>query len=124
MLADRDEIISALDDVARRASALGLDSTIAVLGGAAIELHIEGRGATRDIDALVYRDRLDPIVHEVAAARGWPADWLNDAVKAFVSDHDDPHTWPVLLAHDRVAVRLAPVEVLIAMKLKAVSAFT
>ena len=50
-------------------------------GGAAIELQFAGRGATRDIDVLIYRVSLDGVVQDMARERGWRADWLNDAVK-------------------------------------------
>lgn len=119
ILADGEAILEALNDLARRAAGRGFNATVAVLGGAAIELHFPGRGATRDIDALLFRDGLDEVIDEIAIERGWHKNWLNDGVRAFVSDHDDPHQWNVLLQHRDVVVRIAPVAVLVAMKLKA-----
>lgn len=115
-----DDIRNALTELVDRARSAGISATICVVGGAAIELIVGDRGTTRDIDAFVFRvGALDAIVTDIAAARGWPTSWLNADVSVFASDFDDPHAWDVMLRKDDVIVRLAPAELLVAMKLRA-----
>ena len=45
--------------------------------------------------------------------------WLNSEASAFASDYDDPHGWTELLRRGSVVIRIAPAEVLVAMKLRA-----
>lgn len=119
-LLDRDDIRDALTELVERAEAAGISATVCIVGGAAIELVVGDRGSTRDIDAFVFRvGALDEIIAIIAAARGWPESWLNSEVSVFASDYDDPHGWNVLLRRGEVVVRVAPAEVLVAMKLRA-----
>jgi hypothetical protein len=58
-----------------------------VYGGAALVLTFPNRVATKDVDA-VFQGRagwMREATAAVAAARDWPPDWLNDAVKGFLS---------------------------------------
>lgn len=115
-----EEILQALADLAGIAAEAGVNAGIYVVGGAAIELAIGDRGATRDIDAFILNvGVLDDFVARLAAERGWPSDWLNDKASQFASDYDDLRTWPVVLEVGTVTVRVAPLGVLVAMKLRA-----
>jgi hypothetical protein len=53
-------------------------------------LTFPARVATKDVDAVVETgaDWLRAITREIAEARGWPEDWLNDGVKGLLSDRD------------------------------------
>jgi len=120
LLRDADDIRAALSDLVEQACAEGLRATICIVGGAAVELHVGDRGSTRDIDALVFRvGALDHIVARIASERGWPHNWLNADARLYASDHDDPLQWAEVLRVGEVVVRVAPIEVLIAMKLHA-----
>jgi len=120
VLRDAAAIRAALTDLVEQACAEGLQATICVIGGAAVELHLGDRGATRDIDALVFKAGIvDHIVGRIAAERGWPRNWLNSEARLYASAHDDPLQWTELLRSGEAVVRVAPVEVLIAMKLYA-----
>jgi hypothetical protein len=120
MLADSTSVWESLEAVARKATAAGIEASIHIVGGAAIELSIGDRGATRDIDALVYqRGTLDAVIAEVGRERGWPDDWLNDKVAMFVSDYVDPHDWPTQRIVGSIVIKVAPLDVLVAMKLRA-----
>lgn len=93
---DRDEIISALTDLAADLHGRGTSADMYVVGGAAIALAYDERRATRDIDA-VFEPK--SVVYEAAATvaeqRGLPPGWLNDAVKGFLAG-EDPAATPVL----------------------------
>jgi hypothetical protein len=77
---NRSEIVAALQALARRLEARGLEADLYVVGGAAIALAYDSRRATRDIDAVfvpkleVYRE-----AERVAEELGLPVGWLNDA---------------------------------------------
>lgn len=117
---ERDTISAALADVIRRAADAGIKATICLVGGAAVELLVGDRGSTRDIDSIIFRvGALDGVIADIARERGWPVDWLNSSASMFASDHDDPHTWDVLMEDRGVTVRIASPEVLVAMKLRA-----
>lgn len=91
---DRDEILAALTAVGRKLQARGLQGDLYLVGGAAMALAYDARRATRDVDA-VFEPKL--LVYEaaaeIAAERGLPPDWLNDAVKGFLPG-PDPYEGP------------------------------
>ena len=93
---EREEIVSALTDLAAELQRRGATAEMYVVGGAAIALAFDERRATRDIDAVFEPKNL---VYEaaaiVAADRGLPGGWLNDAVKGFLAG-EDPDATPVL----------------------------
>jgi hypothetical protein len=61
-----------------------------VVGGAAIALAFDERRSTRDIDAVFEPKRtVYAVAAEIAADRGLPDGWLNDAVKGFVAGADE-----------------------------------
>lgn len=93
---DREEIVAALTDLAAELRSRGVSADMYVVGGAAIALAFDERRSTRDIDA-VFEPKA--YVYEaaavVAARRGLPVGWLNDAVKGFLVGND-PAATPVL----------------------------
>ena len=87
---NRDTLVAAFAEIDRRALRDGKIVEIAVYGGAAIVLTLEGRPATRSVDAAIGNDAawLRAEVQAIAEERGWPEGWLNDGVKGFLSDGD------------------------------------
>ncbi len=107
-----------LADLATELQARGVRGDMFVVGGAAMALAYDARRSTRDVDA-VFEPKL--IVYEaagaVAARRGLPDDWLNDAVKGFLAG-DDPSA-RVAFDHPHLRVLAASPRYLLAMKLLA-----
>lgn len=83
----KEDILRGLAHIDARAREAGQIVDLAVYGGAALVLAFDLRHATRDVDAVVHGspDFVRQVVREVASEEGWPADWLNDAVKGFLS---------------------------------------
>jgi hypothetical protein len=87
---DRATLLSAFHYLGRAAWAEGATIEIAVYGGSALTLIFDWRAATKDVDGVfdLDRDRVRRLAAHVAEDRGWPADWLNDGVKGFLSARD------------------------------------
>lgn len=94
MTLSRIEIERGLALLGARALADGLVLEIAVYGGAAMMLALDARKATRDVDAIARGDvsAVRRYAAEIAETEGWPPDWLNDAVKGFISPKDAEQT--------------------------------
>lgn len=107
-----------------RALAAGCVVDVAVYGGAALVLALNAREATQDVDAVFENDKhfVRQAALEVAREKGWPDDWLNDAVKGFLSTRDQGTDHKTLFrtypSEDRPGLRvyIAVPEYLFAMK--------
>jgi hypothetical protein len=88
LLITREQVEGAFADLGRIARDAGKIVDIAVFGGVALMLTFPARATTRDVDAVALNDQsfLREAVKHVAAVRDWPEDWLNDAVKGFLSE--------------------------------------
>ena len=86
----KDDILRGLRKIDTRAREAGVIVDLSIYGGAALALAFDIRRATRDVDAVVHGAPhfLRLVAAEVAAAEGWPQDWLNDGVKGFTSGNE------------------------------------
>jgi len=92
----------------------GVVGEIALYGGAAMVLAHRARLATKDVDAVfVPKNEVYQAASEVAVACGAEKDWLNDAVKGFLSDRNETS---LLLDLPGLKVFVASPEYLLAMK--------
>ena len=98
------------DELARRV----ITGEVYVVGGAVMCLVFDARPSTRDIDAY-FRPAMEvrAAARAVAAASGLPGDWLNDAVKGYLSNKEDFHPY---LDLSNLRVLTASPEYLLAMK--------
>ena len=98
------------DELARREIA----GEVYVVGGAVMCLVFDARASTRDVDAFFRPAReVRAAARAVAAASGLPDDWLNDAVKGYLSHREDFHRY---LDLSNLRVLTASPEYLLAMK--------
>ncbi len=91
MVFTKEVILNAFEEIGGIAKERGILVDIGVYGGSAIALQWEFRQSTRDVDIIVFGDPqfLREAAAIVAARHGWPENWINDAVKGFVSVHQD-----------------------------------
>ena len=98
------------DELARR----DIAGEVYVVGGAVMCLVFDARASTRDIDAFFRPAKeVRTAARAVAAASGLPDDWLNEAVKGYLSHKEDFHRY---LDLPNLRVLTASPEYLLAMK--------
>jgi hypothetical protein len=104
-------LFAALDAELR---ALGSIGEVHVVGGAVLCLVFHARPSTRDVDAYFEPvQKLRQAAARVAEAHDLPADWLNDAAKAYLSPRGD---YQLFLELPNLRVFTAQPEYLLAMK--------
>ncbi len=115
---NRQEVIDALTRIGELATAQGQQVHLLLLGGGVMVLVFGAREATRDLDVVVLPPSDPAAVRRIAAAvaaeRGWPPDWLNDAAKGFMVGIS---SGPVIFSAVGIEVRRPALEQLLGMKL-------
>lgn len=95
-------------------AAAGVTGELYLVGGAVMCLAYAARPSTEDVDGYFLPVKeVRQAAARVAAASGTAPDWLNDAVKGYLSEHGEYRPW-LELANLRVLV--AQPEYLLAMK--------
>jgi hypothetical protein len=103
-----------LDLLNERLSQESVVGELYVVGGAVMTLAFAARPATNDVDAVfVPKEIIRRLARKVAAEADVPDNWLNDAVKGFLSDRGEFSSW-LELSHLKVFVPVP--EYLLAMK--------
>jgi hypothetical protein len=112
-LTDRDirRLFELLADELQRT---GTEGELFLVGGAVMCLAYATRPSTQDVDALFRPARqVREAAARVAVQAGVQPDWLNDGVKAFLSEHGEFRDF---LELDHLRVMVAQPEYLLAMK--------
>jgi hypothetical protein len=109
------DALQALGDELKRRDVRG---QVFIVGGAAMALAYSTRRVTKDIDAAFEpKSAIYAAAEKVAEERALPADWLNDAAKAFMPGKDsEARPVPDI---DGIEVTTASPRYLLAMKLMA-----
>jgi len=112
------DVIEALTRLGELAHAQSQNVELVLLGGSLMVLVFETRQATRDVDVVILSPAetasVRAMAKSIAAERGWPDDWLNDAAKGFMVGVSQG---PVIFASQGIVVRRPAIEQLLAMKL-------
>ena len=111
----KSEMLSYFVEINNRLAATGQQGEIVLTGGAALTLVFDARDSTRDIDAIFHPTAdMRKIISSMSTDYNLPSDWLNDAVKPFVTDKLTilPH-----LEYSNLTIYSVDAESLLAMKL-------
>lgn len=113
----RAQLRDALLELGRRLDARGITAQLYVVGGAAMAFAYQSERMTRDIDALVTpEDEVFAEARRMTEEMRLPLEWINDTARAFLP-HIDPDSGPLVIDAPGIAVRAAPADVVLAMKL-------
>lgn len=92
----------------------GLLGEVYLVGGAVMCLLYDARASTNDVDALFKpASEIRAAARRVALDAQVSGDWLNDAVKGYLSEHGDFRAY---VEHSNLRVMVATPEYLLAMK--------
>jgi hypothetical protein len=118
VLFSNDDIKASLSALVAELVSVGAESTILVVGGAAVALQVGREGLTEDIDTLhTPSPEVRKAAQRVALAKGWPETWLSDNAKMYDSHFHTDADWEILIEDHGVVVCIAGPRLLLAMKL-------
>lgn len=84
----REDILAALSVLSDELAAVNVTGELCLFGGTVMVLAFSARLATKDIDAVFQpAQTIREAAGKVATNQNLPADWLNDGVKGFLSEH-------------------------------------
>ncbi|MDX2268431.1 MAG: hypothetical protein NW208_10020 [Bryobacter sp.] len=118
----KEQIVAALRRLGSLLAERGVCGEINLLGGTAMVLAFAARQSTKDVDAIfVPTSEVREAAARVAEELGLSSDWLNDAVKGFVSDRGEFVPLPEF-STEALRVQAPTAEYLLAMKVMAARA--
>jgi len=116
---NRDEMKSALAELADELNARDVKAKIYLVGGAVMVLAFDARFTTGDIDGALHpTDDVLAVSAEIGVRRGLGADWLNSNASQFVPVFKEPNWQPILKAGN-VEIVAADERSMLAMKMRA-----
>jgi hypothetical protein len=121
------DLLEGLTRLGEAAANAGKIIDLAVYGGSCLMLVSNFRVTSQNVDAVAATDQIfiDKVAKDIAAAKSWPDDWLNDGVRTYLSPNVDPPadhelyaTYPSE-ARPGLRVYVPTAEYMLAMKLMA-----
>ncbi|MHB1953513.1 MAG: hypothetical protein ACYDDA_13410 [Acidiferrobacteraceae bacterium] len=117
----REDIVGALKELGDQAQEAGVLVDLGIYGGSAIALEWQFRTSTRDVDVVIKGNSafVREAAKRIALSRDWPENWLNDAVKGFVSSRGEHRVYAEYMSAERyggLRVFVPTTEYLLAMK--------
>ena len=110
----KEEISTYLAQLNYELAAEEVTGEICLYGGAVMCLVFDARPATRDVDAVFKpANTVRLAAFTVAEKNGLPLEWLNDAVMAFTSEHEQTR---ILAEYSHLTIYYADPRYLLAMK--------
>ncbi|MEQ9450219.1 MAG: DUF6036 family nucleotidyltransferase [Pseudomonadales bacterium] len=114
MAFDQTDIEHLLKSLNEELGKQGTTGEIYLVGGAVMCLAYKTRASTKDLDAYFEPTKeIRDAAQRIAERENYPTDWLNDAVKGFLSTKGDYEPY---LDHSNLKVFVAKPEYLLAMK--------
>jgi hypothetical protein len=112
----RQEILNAFQKISDELGKRGVKGELCLFGGTVMVLSFAARVSTKDVDAIFQPTReIRQAAGQVGAECGFSENWLNDAVKGFVSPHHETVTGN-LPQFPNLRLTMPTVEYLLAMK--------
>jgi len=116
---NRDEVESALAELADQLNARNVKAKIYIVRGAVMVLAFDARFTTGDIDVAVHpTEDVLAVAADIGERRGLGAEWLNNQASQFVPVFKEPN-WQPILKSGNVEVVAADERSILAMKLRA-----
>jgi hypothetical protein len=123
ILFERDDLIHGLRELVAELRAVGQPTGLRVVGGGALALRHFDRRTTVDIDAVQVSPGDEAVVtaaaERIADRLGWQRDWLNFKAAGLAPWWGREIRWEAIHTDELVTIEVAPVDALLAMKLKA-----
>ncbi len=87
---DTEKIKFYLEKLSEALERKGVQGEIVIYGGVAMVLVLNARPSTKDVDAVFApKEIIYQAAKEIEDLQGAPENWLNDAVKGFISSRDE-----------------------------------
>jgi hypothetical protein len=116
---NREEIESALAELAEQLDARNVKAKIYLVGGAVMVLAFDARFTTGDVDGSMYpTDDVLGVAAEIGARRGLGAEWLNNSARQFIPVFKEPN-WQPIHKSGNVEIVAAGEWSMLAMKMRA-----
>ena len=97
----RDEMDSALTELADQLDARNVKAKIYLVGGAVMVLAFDARFTTGDIDGSVHpTDDVLAVAAGIGERRGLGAEWLNNSAQQFIPVFKEPNWQPILKSRE------------------------
>ena len=84
----RETILQAFQQMSDELARRGTAGELCIFGGTVMALAFAARISTKDVDAIFQPAQIIREIPQDWRGSGLPANWLNDAVKGFVSAHE------------------------------------